>query len=33
MEPYEARRGKVVRVREGNWKTDFAGMLGTVQKV
>ena len=21
-----------MRVREGHWKTDFAGMLGTVQK-
>ena len=33
IEGYEARRGTVVRVREGHWKTDFAGMLGTVQKV
>ena len=33
MEAYEARRGTAVRVREGHWKTDFAGMLGTVQKV
>jgi hypothetical protein len=33
LEPYEARRGKVVRVREGHWKTNFAGMLGTVQRV
>jgi len=32
VERYEARRGTVVRVREGHWKTDFAGMLGTVQK-
>ena len=32
IEGYEARRGTVVRVREGHWKTDFAGMLGTVQK-
>ncbi len=32
LEPYDARRGTVVRVREGHWKTDFAGMLGTVQK-
>src|SRR5918997_5478433 len=32
IEAYEARRGTVVRVREGHWKTDFAGMLGTVQK-
>ena len=33
MQWYEARRGTVVRVREGHWKSDFAGMLGTVQKV
>jgi hypothetical protein len=33
LEPYEARRGKVVRVREGHWKTNFAGMLGIVQRV
>ena len=33
LEPYDARRGTLVRVREGHWKTDFAGMLGTVQKV
>ena len=33
MKWYEARRGTVVRVREGHWKTDFAGMLSTVQKV
>ena len=32
MEAYDARRGPLVRVREGHWKTDFAGMLGTVQK-
>jgi hypothetical protein len=32
IEGYEARRGTVVRVREGHWKTDFAGMRGTVQK-
>jgi hypothetical protein len=32
LEPYGARRGTVVRVREGHWKTDFAGMLGTIQK-
>jgi hypothetical protein len=27
----EARRGTVVRVREGHWKSRFAGMRGTVQ--
>ena len=32
MEAYEARRGTLVRVREGHWKTEFAGMLGTVQE-
>lgn len=31
MEAYEARRGTVVRVREGHWKTEFAGMHGTIQ--
>lgn len=31
MEWYEARRGTLVRVREGHWKADFAGMLGTIQ--
>jgi hypothetical protein len=29
----EARRGTVVRVREGHWKNDFAGMRGTVQNL
>jgi hypothetical protein len=28
---YEARRGTLVRVRDGHWKADFAGMLGTIQ--
>jgi hypothetical protein len=32
VQSHEARRGTVVRVREGHWKTDFAGMLGTVQE-
>lgn len=32
MERYEARPGTVVRVREGHWKADLAGMLGTVQQ-
>jgi len=27
----EARRGTVVRVREGHWKRQFAGMKGRVQ--
>ena len=27
----EARRGTVVQVREGHWKSQFAGMRGTVQ--
>jgi hypothetical protein len=29
---YEARKGTMVRVREGHWKTEFAGMVGTVEK-
>jgi hypothetical protein len=32
LEAYEARRGTRVRVREGHWKSDFAGMYGTIQK-
>ena len=32
LEAYEAFRGTLVRVREGHWKTEFAGMLGTVEK-
>ena len=31
MQANEARRGTVVRVREGHWKRQFAGMKGTVQ--
>jgi hypothetical protein len=31
MQANEARRGTVVRVREGHWKSQFAGMSGTVQ--
>ena len=31
MLAYEARRGTVVRVREEHWKSQFAGMRGTVQ--
>ena len=33
LQAYEARRGTLVRVREGHWKNDFAGMRGTVQKL
>jgi hypothetical protein len=33
LEAYEARRGTVVRVREGHWKSQFAGMRGTVQSL
>jgi len=33
MEAYEARRGTLVRVREGHWKTKFAGMSGTIQNL
>ena len=32
VERYEARRGTVVRVKEGHWKSQFAGMHGTIQK-
>jgi hypothetical protein len=32
VEWYEARRGTVVRIREGHWKSEFAGMSGTIQK-
>jgi len=32
LEAYEARRGTVVRVREGHWKSEFAGMYGTIQR-
>lgn len=31
MQANEARRGTIVRVREGHWKSQFAGMCGTVQ--
>ena len=31
MQADEARRGTVVRVREEHWKSQFAGMRGTVQ--
>ena len=32
MQAYEARRGKVVQVRHGHWKAEFAGMHGTIQE-
>ena len=32
MQSHGARPGTVVRGREGHRRTDFAGMLGTVQK-
>jgi hypothetical protein len=32
LQAYEARRGTVVRVREGHWKSQFAGMRGTIQR-
>lgn len=31
MEAYEARRGTVVHVREDHWKSQFSGMLGTIE--
>jgi hypothetical protein len=33
LQAEEARRGTVVRVREGHWKSQFAGMRGTVQGI
>ena len=33
MQANEAHRGTVVRVRDGHWKSDFAGMRGTVQNL
>jgi hypothetical protein len=33
LQAYEARRGTEVRVREGHWKCQFAGMRGTVQNL
>ena len=33
MQAYEARRGTVVRVRDGHWKSQFAGVSGTVQNL
>jgi hypothetical protein len=33
VQAYEARRGTVVRVREGHWKSQFAGMRGAVQHI
>ncbi len=32
LEPCEVRRGALVRVRDGHWKSEFSGMLGTIQK-
>jgi hypothetical protein len=32
LQAYEARRGKVVQVRHGHWKVEFAGMRGTIQE-
>ena len=32
MEWYETHRGTAVRVREGHWKSQFAGMRGTIQE-
>jgi len=31
LQANEARRGTIVRVQEGHWKRQFAGMKGTVQ--
>src|SRR5215207_3177587 len=32
LQAYEARGGKVVQVRHGHWKDEFAGMRGTIQE-
>ena len=32
LQAYEARRGKVVQVRHGHWKDEFAGMRGIIQE-
>jgi len=32
LESSEAHKGTVVRVRDGDWKSQFAGMRGTIQK-
>jgi len=31
MQAFEARRGTVVRIRDGHWKSQFASMRGTIQ--
>jgi hypothetical protein len=31
LESYEARRGTVVQVRDGHWKSQYAGVRGTIQ--
>ena len=31
LESYEARRGTVVRVKDGHWKSELRGMRGTIQ--
>jgi hypothetical protein len=31
LQAYEVRRGTVVRVRDGHWKSELRGMLGTIQ--
>jgi hypothetical protein len=31
LQAYEARRGTVVRVRDGHWKSELRGMRGTIQ--
>ena len=32
MISHEARKGTIVRVREGHWNRQLTGMIGTVQK-
>jgi hypothetical protein len=33
LQANEARKGTIVRVKEGHWKSQFAGMKGTVQNL
>jgi hypothetical protein len=30
LQPYEARRGTAVRVKDAHWKSEFGGMHGTI---
>jgi hypothetical protein len=32
LQAFDARRGTVVRVKNGHWKSQFSGMHGTIQE-